>query len=65
MGGSSSTVAVELNGFATAHNIPLVSPFATATKLSNTQEFPYFMRTVPTDGPLMDVSMLPIPLSKD
>lgn len=54
VGGTSSTVAVELSDFATAHNIPLVSPFATATKLSNTQDFPYFMRTVPTDGPLMD-----------
>ncbi|XP_061163158.1 uncharacterized protein LOC133172311 isoform X1 [Saccostrea echinata] len=54
VGASSSSVTVELNSFATMNSIPLVSPTSTATDLSNTEKFPYFMRTVPTDGPLMD-----------
>lgn len=58
IGASSSSVTVELNKFATAHKVPLVSPYATATELSDTDHYPFFMRTVPTDGPLMDVSNL-------
>ncbi|XP_052799942.1 uncharacterized protein LOC128231322 [Mya arenaria] len=52
MGASSSGDTKELEKFAEYHDLALVSYYATAPELSDTEMFPNLMRTIPPDGPL-------------
>lgn len=56
VGASDSDASIDVSNFAENFNIPVVSFMATAPELSSAQRYPTFMRTIPPDGPLMDVS---------
>eukprot|EP01050_Picozoa_sp_SAG11_P001729 SAG11_NODE_79_length_17750_cov_28.445980_5_plen_579_part_00 len=50
VGAGWSSDVMTLSPYLTAARIPLISPSATATWLSNATEFPYFARTCPPDS---------------
>ncbi|XP_067683866.1 uncharacterized protein [Haliotis asinina] len=55
VGASDSDASKDVSNFAQNFNIPVLSFMATAPELSSAQMYPTFMRTIPPDGPLMDV----------
>ncbi|KAK6192475.1 hypothetical protein SNE40_003935 [Patella caerulea] len=55
IGTSDSGTSMDVAKYFERFNIPMISHAATAPALSDNTEYPSFMRTVPPDGPLMDV----------
>ena len=49
IGGSSSSRSITLQSFLKHFSLPQISPYASSGRLSNVEEFPFFLRTVPTD----------------
>ncbi|CAI9740511.1 Metabotropic glutamate receptor 3 [Octopus vulgaris] len=55
IGASSDTATVELAEYTTQHKIPLVTYIASTSRLSDGNKYPYIVRTVPAEKPLLSV----------
>ncbi|KAL4223423.1 hypothetical protein ACF0H5_016893 [Mactra antiquata] len=53
LGSMGSDEAKEIHNFANMYKLPLITYTSSSPELSNTRMYPYLMRTVPPDGPLM------------
>ncbi|XP_052832786.1 metabotropic glutamate receptor 3-like [Octopus bimaculoides] len=57
IGANSDTATVELAEYTTQHEIPLVTYIASTSRLSDGKKYPYIVRTVPAEKPLLSVSI--------